>query len=260
MVFVAIISKIFYRNTVLPVQTLSIKPNNHRIYQCPQDKKIELLNKIIADNAGVDIIVVTANDADIIKNSLENQDIRVFEDKELVKNKELKSAIVIGFDMPIKDIVYIARASRATEKSFMLLDESEQNELHFIERLLGRAIKQEKVEGFEYIVVKKEIQTKPKKPLSKDDIKEVAKKRYEKSTKEPKKSYDKPKKKDDRWAKKKKAPNKFLGKDENGKAIFSGKTGDRNHRYDGTPRDKYDAPKVTGKKINIKALKPKKED
>jgi len=259
----------------LPLQTLTIKPNNHRIYQCPHDKKIELLNKIIADNTGVEIIVTTANDAKVIQEKIENKNIKIFEDKELVKDKELRSAIVIGFDIPIKDIVYIARASRATEKSFMLLDESEQNELHFIERILGRAIKQEKVEGFEYLVVEKEIDPKAKKPLSKDDIKEVAKKRYEQSTQEPKKAYDKPKgdfkkddkfkkndkfKKDDKWAKKKKAPNKFLGKDENGKAIFSGKSGERNHRYDGTPRDKYDAPKVIGKKINIKALKPKKED
>ena len=27
-----------------------------------------------------------------------------------------------------------------------------------------------------------------------------------------------------------------MGKDENGKPIFSGKSGERNHRYDGTPK------------------------
>ncbi|MEO1954850.1 MAG: hypothetical protein ABGW74_09105 [Campylobacterales bacterium] len=106
-------------------------------------------------------------------------------------------------------------------------------------------------------------------------IKEVAKKRYdEKTGNVEKKDFDKPKfdkpkfdkpkkefKKSDRsetpdkWKKKKKAPNKYLGKDENGKAIFSGKSGERNHRYDGTPRDKYDAPKKSGKKIKIKSLK-----
>ena len=33
-----------------------------------------------------------------------------------------------------------------------------------------------------------------------------------------------------------KAKPKFLGKDENGKPIFSGKTGERNHYWDGKPR------------------------
>jgi len=54
-----------------------------------------------------------------------------------------------------------------------------------------------------------------------------------------------------------KPKNKFLGKDENGKAIFSGKDGARNHRHDGTPREKQEAPKAGGRKISIKAIKPK---
>jgi len=258
----------------LSSNNLTIKPNNHRVYQCPFGKKIELLNLLVKENAGKSIVVVTAQESKIVEEGLDNKEIQVIEDKNLIKDKALRSQIIIGFEMPIKNIVYMARASKATENSFMLLDASEQKDLHFIEMLLGRAIKQEKREGFEYPVVEKEEKPKAKK-LSKDEIKEVAKKRYEKSTNtqenvgfEKKKSFDKPKKefkkdakpKDDRWAKKKKAPNRFLGKDENGKAIFSGKSGERNHRYDGTPRDKWDAPKVTGKKINIKARKPKNED
>ena len=256
---------------------LTIKPNNHRVYHCPFEKKIELLNLLIKENASKSIVVVTAQDTKSIEEGLENKEITVIEDRNLIKDKALCVQIIIGFDMPIKNIVYMARASKATENSFMLLDESEQKDLHFVERLLGRAIKQEKREGFEYPIVEKEEKFKEKR-LSKDEIKEVAKKRYEKSTNtqenagfEKKKSFDKPKKefkkdfkkdarpKDDNWAKKKQAPNRFLGKDENGKALFSGKSGERNHRYDGTPRDKWDAPKVTGKKINIKARK-KKED
>jgi len=46
----------------------------------------------------------------------------------------------------------------------------------------------------------------------------------------------------------------------NGKAKFSGKSGDRNHRHDGTPKSKWDAPKKVGRKINIKARNPKSED
>ena len=248
---------------------LTIKPNNHRVYQCPFEKKIELLNLLIKENVSKNIVVVTAQNTKTIEEGLENKEIQVIEDRNLIKDKALCVQIIIGFDMPIKNIVYMARASKATENSFMLLDASEQKDLHFVERLLGRAIKQEQREGFEYPVVEKEEKPKVKK-LSKDEIKEVAKKRYEKSTNtqenagfEKKKSFDKTKKdfkkdarpKDDKWAKKKQAPNRFLGKDENGKAIFSGKSGERNHRYDGTPRDKWDAPKVTGKKIHIKARK-----
>jgi len=246
----------------LSLNNISIKPNNHRIYQCPFEKKIQLLNKLILDNAGSEIVVVSSKDPQNIKDNLDNKEIKVVEDRELVKDKELQGEIIIGFDMPIKDIVYIARTQRATLKSFMLLDESEQKDLHEIEALLGRAIKQDHIEGFEYPQIKSKNADEPKrKKLSKDEIKEVAKKRYESSTQE-KPKFDKPKrdfrgddKKDDKWAKKKKAPNKFLGKDENGKAMFSGKSGERNHRYDGTPKDKYDAPKTTGKVIKVKAKK-----
>ena len=87
---------------------------------------------------------------------------------------------------------------------------------------------------------------KPKKEYKSDDKKDF-KKDFKKSDK------------DDKWAKKKKEPNKYLGKDENGKAIFSGKSGERNHRHDGTTRDASYPPKKVGRKINIKSLK-KSED
>ena len=240
-------------------ETIKIKPNNHRIYQCPNDKKSELLNKIIEENPNADILVMCSCNPQQIKENLQNKDVRVLEDKELIKEKELTCEYLVSYDMPIKAIVYMARVSKAAQKAVMLLDESEQKELHAVETLLGRAIKQDRIEGFEYPQKESKSSDKPqKKKLSKDEIKEVAKKRYESSTQE-KPKFDKPKrdfknddKKDDKWAKKKKAPNKFLGKDENGKAIFSGKSGERNHRYDGTP-------KTTGKRINIKARKSKED-
>ncbi|WP_434656875.1 hypothetical protein [Sulfurimonas sp. NW9] len=243
----------------MPADTIAIKPNNHRIYPCPDDKKTELLNKIIEENKNEDILVVCASNSQALKEELDNKEIPVIEDKELVKNKNLTCGFLISYDMPIKAIVYIARVSKATHKAVMLLDESEQKALHAIENLLGRAIKQETVEGFAYPQKESKDSDEPKrKKLSKDEIREVAKKRYESSTQE-KPKFDKPKgdftkddEKENKWAKKKKAPNKFLGKDENGKAKFSGKSGERNHRYDGKPREK-----LTGKKISIQARKPK---
>jgi len=250
----------------MPADSISIKPNNHRVYQCKTDKKLELLNKVILDNSNLNILVVCSKESQIIKDALLNQEIKVIEDKELIKNKELKCEMLISYDLPIKNIVYTARISKATTKAIVLLDESEQKDLYQIEMLLGRAIKQEKIEGFEYEKVEPKVIDQRHKPMSKEQIKEVAKKRYEEKTSEPKeKTYDKPKRDygdEDKksydkngkknWDKKKKAPNKFLGKDENGKAIFSGKSGDRNHHYNGTP-------KKAGRTINIKARKPKEE-
>lgn len=266
---------------------ITIKPNNHRVYQCPTDKKIELLNKLISENEKANIVVVTSTEPSAIKEKLNNQNIRVIEDRELVQDKDFSCELLIGYDLPIKAIVYMARVSKATEKAFTLLDVSEQAELYQVEMLLGRAVKQEIVAGFEYEKAPV-IEKKPgMKKMSHDEIKEVARKRYESKTQDaPKRDFDKPKRdfkpksdkqssdkpkfdkpkfdkpksdkpKDAKWDKKKKAPNKFLGKDENGKAIFSGKSGERNHRHDGTPKEQYGAPSKVGRKINIKAMKPK---
>jgi hypothetical protein len=219
----------------MPEITLSIKPNNHRIYQCPYDKKTELLNKIIQESSSKDILVVCSSEPQALKEKLQNQEIRVIEDRELVKDKELKCDFLISYDMPIEAIVYMARVSKALSSAVMLLDESEQKALHSIESLLGRAIKQERVEGFEYPQKeKKSFDTPVRKKLSKEEIQEIAKKRYEKSTQEqpafekpefekPKRDFKKDDKKDDKWAKKRKAP------------------------------------RTTGKKISIKARKPKED-
>jgi len=279
--------------------SITIKPNNHRVYQCPTEKKVELLNKIISENAKTDILVVCSKEPQAIIDALDNRDVKVIEDRELIKQPELKCEMLISYDLPIKAIVYMARAAKATSSAILMLDTSEQKELYHTEMLLGRAIKQEVIEGFEYAVVEKAPESeRPARKMTKDQIKEVAKKRYDEKTQEPKekkeykpkrdygdedkKSYDKSGKKKEfkkdfnksdsagKWdkengkdregslgyKKKKKEDNKFLGYDDNGKAKFSGKSGDRNHRYDGTPKDKWDAPKKVGRKINIKARKP----
>jgi hypothetical protein len=141
----------------MSTKQITIKPNNHRIYQCQQSKKIELLNKLIEESKSSDILVVCSKDADMIQNSIENKSVKVIHDKDLIKDKELKCEFLISYDMPIKAIVYMARVSSATDKAFMLLDEKEQLSLHSIETLLGRAIKQEILEDFRY-----EIQEEPK--------------------------------------------------------------------------------------------------
>ncbi len=264
----------------MSANTITIKPNNHRVYPCPNDKKIELLNKLISENSNSDILVICSNNIETIKESIENKNIKIIEDKELVKLKDISCEMLISYDIPIKSIVYMARVSKATQSAVIIINESEQKLLYPIEMLLGRAIKQEIISGFAYEV--KAVPVSTYKKMSKDHIKEVAKKRYDEKTQEPKeksfkpkrdygdedkKSYDKDGKKkeykksdsSDKWAKKKKEPNKFLGYDDGGKAKFSGKSGERNHKFDGSAKEKYDAPKKVGRKIHIKE-RSQKED
>jgi hypothetical protein len=277
----------------------TIKPNNHRVHPCPNDKKLSLVNKLISDNRESKIIVVTSIDAKSVEDYLQNENsqalenVQVLDDKTLIKDENLTCDLLISLDVPGKAIIYIARLSHTTSRALLLINETEQKLLYPIETLLGRVIKQDIIEGFEYVVIEKpETDSKyaPKK-MTQSQIKEEAKKRYDKETGEPKpkREYSDDKKdfkkdfkrddkkdfkrddkkdfkkdfnksdKDDKWAKKKKEPNKYLGKDENGKAIFSGKSGERNHRYDGSARDASYPPKKVGRKINIKALK-KSED
>ncbi|MCK9491285.1 MAG: hypothetical protein M0Q24_04285 [Sulfurimonas sp.] len=257
------------------MSTSSIKPTNHRVYPCPNDKKPSLLKQIISQNKDSKIIIVTSQDASSIKESLADAtNAQVLTDDALFKDESITCDLLISLDLPQKAILYIKRLSHTTSKAILILNESEQKLLYPIETLLGRVIKQEIVEGFEYEKIEKK-ETKPKqKQMSKQDIKDVAKKRYDEGTRDPNeikkefkkpegdKKFDKPRRDDDKakqWEKKKKSPNKFLGKDEKGKALFSGKSGERNHRHDGSAKENYDAPKKIGKKISIKSLK-KPED
>jgi len=248
----------------MSINSITIKPNNHRVYPCSNDKKIELLNQIISENKNRDILVVCSTNIDSIKEAIENKEIKVIEDRELVKLTDLSCEMLISYDIPIKAIVYMARVSKATSSAVILVDASEQKNLYPIEMLLGRSIKQEIINNFEYEVVERPVKVEHR-TMSQSKIKEVAKKRYDAKFQEDKpRSDDKKdfKKRDfkksdsnDKWAKKKKEPNKFLGYDEKGKGKFSGKSGERNHRFDGKPKDKYDTPKKVGRKINIKELK-----
>jgi len=280
--------------------SIMIKHNNHRIHPCISHKKLELLNLLISQNKEQSIVVVAANNSQIIKDALENKGILVKNDEEIMKTPELTYEILISYDLPPTGIEYLARVAHATQKAIILLDSHEQNHLYPIETLLGRTIKQEIIPGFEpeVIIEKKTAFTKSTKSQEKaeaegkrefqsrddkrefkprgdkkefkprDDKKEFKpkfdksdRKPYDKDKKDDKKgSYSKDFKKSDSWDKKDKKKNQFLGKDENGKAIFSGKSGDRNHRHDGTQKDKYNVPKKTGRTINIKALKEKKEE
>ena len=257
--------------------TPTLKRHNHRVHPCKDDKKGALLRFLLEKNSDKKIIVVTSTKTEL---STEQENVTIVSDEELTANKELKCEMMISYDLPSKASKYIDRISRTDTFALILVNPSEERVIHPIERLIGRTIMQENVEGFSEVREEKVAQPtrkdanpredrkkeflsrgeekpkreyKDKKPYSKDDRGES--KPWENKDKKPYSNDNKGDRKP--WEKKERKENKFLGKDESGKAIFSGKSGDRNHRHDGTPRAK--APKLTGKRISIKPIK-KKED
>lgn len=248
---------------------ISIKHNKHHIYQCPNDKKILLLSLLIIQNSNLSVVVVSSQNNEELK-KFQTSTITIFNDEELI-NSDIKYDLVISYDLPNSVDTYIKRLSKALQSAITLIDKSEQKDLYPIETALKRVIKQEIISGFEYEKIlevekpkksfEKKVFDKPKfdKP-KRDNRKPFDKPKSEKFKKDDKKPFNKPKEKMDLkekkvdWQNKDKKQNKFLGKDENGKAIFSSKSGDRNHKYDGTKKDTKSQKPI--KKIAIQSRKP----
>ena len=235
--------------------TPTLKRHNHRVHPCKNEKKEELLTLLLSQNIGKKIIVVTA---ELSQLTTQQENVSIVSDKELYKNPELTCELLISYDLPTQAIIYMSRITKSSSHALILLDPSEEKLLHPIERLNGRTVMQELIEGYSEALEEKLAQ--PAKNA--EEAREERKRKFigtDKKEKRPfsdKKPYEKREKSDKKpWDKKEKKENKFLGKDEKGKASFSGKSGERNHSYDGTPKGK--SPKLTGKKISIKTLKKK---
>jgi len=275
----------------MPSDQITIKHNKHRIHPCPSEKKLSLLDMLISQNNTLKIVVVLSNNDLLTKEAISSKNITVLNDEELMGLPELKCELLISYDLPQTAELYISRLAKATDSAIVLLDISEQKHLYPIETLLGRVIRQEIIAGFEYAEqAKMKIAPKPaikpkrdekraerkpfekpkynKKPFDKpkserpkrdgesSERKPFEKPKYDK----PKRDSEKPERKPSEKPKYDKKPNKFLGKDENGKAKFSSKSGERNHRYDGKPKDTTETQKNVGRKISIKERKPKKNE
>ena len=333
----------------MPANSISIKANNHRIYQCFEHKKKQLLSEVIEENAGADILIITSKNASKLKEHINNPQIRVMSDEELSEMPDTKCEVLINFDLPQNAQSYFERVSKATIKAVAIVDIAEQKLLYPIETIIGRVIKQEIRSGYGYVTKKDIANAKLKEELKAMRQKEKEKKELppkrdfkskraeedkpkrdfkprtengEKREFKPKRDDDKPKrdfkykaengekkefrpkrdeadkpkrdfkprtengekrefrpkknddkrdftpkkdegekrsykpdeKKNDSWAKKKKT-NTYLGHDENGKAKFSAKSGERNHRYDGSKKETFDAPKKPARTIIIKERK-----
>ena len=256
----------------MPSQTPTLKRHNHRVHPCKDEKKESLLQLLLSQNNDKNIIVVTSLTSEL---TTEHKNVTILSDEELIVIPDLQCEMLISYDLPSKAIKYMARIAHTSTYALILVNPSEEKLLHPIETLIGRTLMQELIEGFSEVVIAKTAQ-----PTKKDfDPREDRKRKFlddgEKPKKfskdkkpyadkdkkpwgdKPKKSYSNDSKGDKKpWEKKERQENKFLGKDENGKAIFSGKSGDRNHHFDGTSKTK--TPKLTGKTISIKG-KTKKD-
>jgi hypothetical protein len=216
----------------LSKQNITIKPNNHRVHPCPNGRKIELINNIISRNNNKNIVLISSSSKDMLIQNIDAPNVSILSDKEFITNEDLSCEFLISYDLADSAQIYLARVAKATEMAIILLDASEATKLYPIETLLGRVIKEEIIEGYEPVKVKFE---KPfAKKISKEKIKDIAKKRYEDKTfDKPKQEFEKPKKEFKKDFKK-----------------SSDKFGDKDRK-----ETTYKKPKKVGKTITIKERK-----
>lgn len=193
-----------------------IQRKNHRIHPCNSDKKIELLNFLIAQHPEKNILIISTNP---LKEMKVSKNVTFITDQEMQKSEKNSYEILISYDLPEKAIIYMSRFAHAKEMALILLGSEDQKHLYAIETLLGRTIIQEAIAGYE-----------PSFGIAVDN-QHKAEAKARRAAREEEEAL-----KAAKWAKKEKEKPKFLGKDANGKPIFEKKSRERNHYIDGTPR------------------------
>jgi len=205
----------------MAIPSVAFKRQNHRLLLCDDARKAELLAQLLAEHAGRQITVVTAGDTAAI--SLPGG-VTLLTDDAL--EGAAKCDLLISYDLPDAPQRYLERMALAREGALALLGEADRPRLMGIEMLLGRAISQERPEGFAPEEAPKPTQ-RPKR------YKKPSARLYEEEA--PKKAPAKPQGKGAPRKPKDSGVSRYIGTDENGKPMFSGKTGERNHRKDGKP-------------------------
>jgi len=210
---------------------IAIKHNKHRIHPCPNERKLKLLNLIISKNENTNILIISCEINEELQ-SLASQNVTIMSDKELYNSKDTSCDLLISYNLPSAAVVYMARLSRAKEGAIILLDATEQKELYPIETYIGKVIRIEEVEGFAHDDLKLTIAK--EKPKAEYKFKEELEKEEEKEK-------------------------AILKNKDRVKKPFDKKYEDKNSKFDKKEKNKWDAPKAKGKKISIKAIKPKKD-
>jgi hypothetical protein len=220
----------------MPAKAITVKSNNHRIYQCFENKKKQLLSELIEQNKNLDILVVTSKNAKGLKEI--HPDVKILSDEELAELPELKCEYLINYDLAQTPENYLKRVARSTFHSVAITDIAEQKFLYPIETTLGRVIKQEALPGYGYVTKKDIINAKKK-----EELREMRKKEEERKDDKTKREF-KPKKSD-------KEKREFRAKKEDGeKREFRPKTNDGEKR-------EYKPRSSEGEKRDFK---PKRDD
>ncbi len=206
--------------------TITIKRFNHRVHPCDRSQKLALLKHLIALHSDKEIVIIAARDIAELEQELDADNVTLKSDKELIENTKFQCDMIISLDLAENPENYIKRLSQTKTFALLLADDKEQQELYEIETVMKRTLTKEIISGFE--------------PLSYIHAEREAKNLKERQLVNKEKQAER----DDKRARqqngpssKKREESKYLGKDENGKPIFSGKTRERNHRHDGKPKD-----------------------
>lgn len=225
----------------------SIKRQNHRIHPCNTARKTDLALALIERYAPQSTLIVTSGDSEAIKAQIVAKNVTVLSDEELSASPDVRCDLLINYDLPEKAILYMARFARAGEYALILLGEEDQKRLYPIELLNGRTITQEVIEGFEPdfgIAVENRQKAEAKARRDERDALQDQNNQPRRDTRPEHGRSDArgdkrpPRGQEDGFSAKKqhKSKPRFMGKDETGKPKFEGKTRERNHYIDGTPR------------------------
>ncbi|MGB5965345.1 MAG: DEAD/DEAH box helicase, partial [Sulfurimonadaceae bacterium] len=216
----------------MSVDTIIIKRHNHRVHPCDRNQKLALLKHLIALHSDKEILIIAAQDISDLDEQLDADNVTLKSDAELLENPKVKCDMVISLDLAKDPETYVKRLNQTKTYALLLADDKDQQELYKIETLMKRTLTKEVLPEFE--------------PASYVKDREAAKDLKERQEYNIKNQEER-----DEKRKKAKKESKYLGKDEDGKPIFSGKTQERNHRYDGTPRtddEKRENPRYKAKK------------
>ncbi len=215
----------------MSVDTILIKRHNHRVHPCDRTQKLALLEHLINLHSDKEILVLSALDISTLEDKIDADNVSFVQDKDLLENPKVKCDMIISLDLSTSPEAYVQRLNQTSTYALLLADDKDQQELYKIETLMKRTLTKEVISSFE--------------PESYIKDREAAKDLKERQEYNRQNQEERDEKRKKAWAKQKKE-SKYLGKDEDGKPIFSGKSGERNHRFDGTPRSE-DEKEYAGK-------------
>ena len=112
----------------------TIKRQNHRIHPCNTEQKNALIQFLIQQHNGKNILIVTSNEVEGLADLANTKNITLLSDAELAKSPDLRCDVLISYDLPEKAILYMSRFARAGEYALILLDTEDQKAQKYVSR------------------------------------------------------------------------------------------------------------------------------